>query len=58
MRVIEQPKLTDKLKSAIDPKNIAGSPAYKVSTFRELVENVAKLSYLNKDYLLFFRRSR
>lgn len=55
MRHIEQPTLTVELNKVIDPKNIAGSPAYKVSTFRELVENVAKLSYLNKDYLLFFR---
>ena len=55
MRHIEQPKITDELKTVIDPKNIAGSEPFKVKTFRELVENVAKLSYLNKDYLLFFR---
>lgn len=55
MRNIEQPTLTVELMKVIDPKNIAGSTAYKVNTFRELVENVAKLSYLNKDYLLFYR---
>lgn len=55
MRHIEQPKLTEELESKLNPKNIAGSEAYAVSTFRELVENVAKLAYLNKDYMLFFR---
>jgi hypothetical protein len=55
MRHIEQPKLTESLLKNIGPKNIAGSEGYKVKTFRELVENVAKLAYLNKDYLLFFR---
>jgi hypothetical protein len=55
MRNIEQPTLTAELMKVIDPKNIAGGTAYKVNTFRELVENVAKLSYLNKDYLLFYR---
>ncbi len=55
MRHIEQPKLTETLKEVINPKNVAGSEAYKVNTFRELVEHVAKLAYLNKDYMLFFR---
>lgn len=55
MRHIEQPKLTEHLKKVINPKNVAGSEAFKVNTFRELVENVAKLAYLNKDYMLFFR---
>lgn len=55
MRNIDQPKITKELKKVIDPKNVAGSKAYKVETFRELVENVAKLAYLNKDHLLFYR---
>jgi hypothetical protein len=55
MRHIEQPKLTETLKEVINPKNVAGSDAYKVDTFRELVEHVAKLAYLNKDHMLFFR---
>jgi hypothetical protein len=55
MRKIEQPKITTELKTLVDPKNVAGSLPYKVNNFRELVEQVAKLSYLNKDYLLFFR---
>ena len=33
----------------------AKANAFPVSTFRALVEHVARLAYLNKDYLLFFR---
>lgn len=36
-------------------KRVGESNALKVHTFRELVENVAKLSFLNKDYMLFYR---
>lgn len=34
---------------------VGESNAFKVNTFRELVENVARLSFLNKDYMLFYR---
>lgn len=34
---------------------VAAGEAYKVSSFRQLVENVAKLAFKNKDHLLFFR---
>ncbi|MEJ5092850.1 FRG domain-containing protein [Sphingobacterium faecium] len=36
-------------------KNIAKADAFPVKTYRELTEIIAKLSYLNKDHLLFFR---
>lgn len=36
-------------------KRVGESEAFKVVTFRELVEHVARLSFLNKDYLLFYR---
>jgi len=54
LRIIE-PSLTEELiifnrKSAVDT-----AKPYPVKTFRQLVEHVAKLAYLNKDYLLFFR---
>lgn len=38
-----------------DPKNVAGYDGYPVSTFRKLVEETAKLAYLNPDHLLFYR---
>jgi len=36
-------------------KRISESAAYRLNTFRELVEYVARLSFMNKDYLLFYR---
>ena len=45
-------KLPQELLNDFDPDK---APAYAVKTYRELMELVAKLAYLNKDYLLFFR---
>ncbi|MFV1885212.1 MAG: FRG domain-containing protein [Balneola sp.] len=47
--------LTKELKKHTSPKEVGKDAGYPVTTFRKLVEQVAKLSYLNKDYLLFFR---
>jgi len=47
--------LTKELQKHTSTKKVAKDGGYFVKTFRELVEQVAKLSYLNKDYLLFFR---
>lgn len=47
--------LTEEIKRHTSTKDVAADSGYPVSTYRELVEQVAKLSYLNKDYLLFFR---
>lgn len=38
-----------------DPAKISSSNPLNISSFRELVEVVAKFAYHNKDYLLFFR---
>jgi hypothetical protein len=46
---------TDEIKHHIGNKDVAVADAYPISTYRELIYQVAKLSYLNKDYLLFFR---
>jgi hypothetical protein len=54
MRSIEG-KLPDEINRTIDPRLVAASEGYEVSSFRMLVELVAKTAYLNKDYLLFFR---
>lgn len=48
-------KLTPELLKHTTPKTVGKDEGYKVSTFRQLVEQIANLSYLNKDYLLFFR---
>lgn len=48
-------KLTPELLKHTNPKSVGKDDGFKISTFRELVEQVANLSYLNKDFLLFFR---
>lgn len=41
--------------NGITAKNVASNDAYDVSTYSELRRLIAKLSYANKDYILFFR---
>lgn len=55
MRPISEPILTKELYKHTSIKDVAKKPGYFVNTYRELVEQIAKLSYLNKDSLLFFR---
>ena len=47
--------LTTELERHVGAENVARADAFPVGSFRELVEHVAHLSYLNKDHLLFFR---
>lgn len=50
------PELTNELLNHYkDANKVAASEAFPINTFRELVEVAAKLSYKNKDNLLFFR---
>lgn len=48
-------KLTQELIQHTTPKTVSIDDGYPITTFRALVEQIAKLSFLNKDYLLFFR---
>ena len=48
-------KLTKELVVHTTPKTVGNDNGFKVATFRDLVEQIAKLSFLNKDYLVFFR---
>ena len=54
MRKIE-PALTKDITQHIGSKTVGKAPPYQINTYRQLVEQVAYLSYLNKDQLLFFR---
>ncbi|MCF7980160.1 MAG: FRG domain-containing protein [Chromatiaceae bacterium] len=54
MRGIEG-KITQKLATVVDEKDVASGDGFPVSTYREIVEYCAALAYLNKDHLLFFR---
>ena len=49
------PKLTPELQTHCDGGRVWRAKAYDVSTFRRIVEHVAKLAYVNRDELLFFR---
>jgi hypothetical protein len=48
-------QLTSDIQDFIGEDPVDKADAYPISTYRKLVEQVAKLAYLNKDYLLFFR---
>jgi len=51
-----QPELTDELlKHFGDPTKIGSTAPFQVETFRDLVEHTAKLSFKNKDHLIFYR---
>ena len=54
MRNIE-PALTKDIIRHIGSKPVGKAMPYPIKTYRQLVEQVAHLSYLNKDHLLFFR---
>jgi len=49
------PRLTQELQAHCNGQPVWRAEAYGVSTFRALVEHVAKLAYANRDELLFFR---
>lgn len=48
-------RLTKELYKHTTPKTVGKDPAYRINSFRELVEQIAKLSHKNKDSLLFYR---
>ena len=54
MRRIEG-QVTEEILNVVGGKPVDKAEPYPVSTYRQLVEHVAKLAYLNKDHLLFFR---
>ena len=49
------PRLTPELQAHCSGNPVWRAKAFEVSTFRNLVEHVAKLAYANGDELLFFR---
>ncbi|WP_137151528.1 FRG domain-containing protein [Devosia sp. FKR38] len=49
------PQLTVDLKTHVGSETVAKAPPFQISSFRNLVEHIAHLSYLNPDHLLFYR---
>jgi len=54
MRRIEG-QITEEISQFVEDQPVERADSFPVSTYRQLVEHVAKLAYLNKDHLLFFR---
>lgn len=50
-----RPKLTDELVAHCKGSPVWKASPFEISTFRKLVEHVARLAYANPDELLFFR---
>lgn len=50
-----KPQLTEELLKHIRDQDIWRAPAYGIGNYRALVEHVARLSYANRNQLLFFR---
>ena len=51
-----QPELTEELEKHFgDPTKVGSGQPFLVDNFRKLVEQTAKLSFKNKDHLLFYR---
>jgi hypothetical protein len=48
-------RLTKEISDRCNPKDVPAAQPYFVPTYRELVEHIARLAYLNGDHLLFFR---
>ncbi len=48
-------QLSSELSIVIGDQSVAKADPVEVSSYRKLMEHVARLSYANKDYLLFFR---
>ncbi len=54
MRSIEG-SLTEELERHVGGRSVDKSRPFKVKSYRELMGHIAKLSFLNKDHLLFYR---
>lgn len=50
-----KPQLTTELESHLRRRDVWRAPAFEIRTYRGLVEQVARLSYLNRTQLLFYR---
>lgn len=50
-----KPQLTQELERFVRKRDVWRAPAFELSSYRELVEQVARLAYLNRNQLLFFR---
>jgi len=50
-----RPQLTEELLKHTHGRHIWRVPAFEIANYRDLVEHVARLSYANRNQLVFFR---
>jgi hypothetical protein len=50
-----KPQLTDEFAKHVRDRDVWRAPAFELSNYRALVEHIARLSYMNRNHLLFFR---
>jgi hypothetical protein len=49
------PQLTEDLKKHIGTQPVFRAESFPIDNYRQLVEHVARLAYVNRNHLLFFR---
>lgn len=49
------PQLTPEISKLVGNSDVWRAPAYEIQSYRDLVQQVARLSYANRNQLLFFR---
>jgi hypothetical protein len=54
MQVIT-PQLTRELRNHIAERSVSKAEPFRIANYRQLVEHVARLAYVNRNQLLFFR---
>jgi len=50
-----RPQLTEELAQHLSDRDVWRMPPFEIDNYRDLVEHVARLSYANRNHLLFFR---
>jgi hypothetical protein len=50
-----KPQLTVEFARHVGDRDVWRAPAFEISNYRALVEHVARLSYMNRNHLVFFR---
>jgi len=50
-----KPQFTEEMQDHVGDRKVWHAPAFKIRDYRSLVEHIARLSYANRNQLLFFR---
>jgi hypothetical protein len=49
------PQFTKELAEHVGNRSVSKAPAFPIENYRQLVVHVARLAYVNRNHLLFFR---